>query len=855
MVLVAVCSLLVTALCHGEPTLVWTQLDLGLDAGVRGGGRMDIDGDGVDEVLVAVTGFFFDRRGHVAALGRGPLGFATRALSPYFHDPGIEYLLVGGPDDGRRIDVIRTGGEVAVLDPASLAVERTIASPLETCTKAVWADLDGDGAPELVARRNDRTPLVVLDSEYRELWEAPGFASTGDFVVGNFDGDPQLEILVLERYASAAHMIDGLSHEEELSVPEGFGYSPVAADLDGDGRSELLVGTGRKIAAYQVSPPELLWEIDTTLMVSLVRTARVGGDLKVIAGVMGAIQSYDAATQEQEWSAGISTMNSFAAMFFADTDGDGEPEAFASAYSANTGCVLVDLATGEEVFREHQAQSPYVASWGDLSGDGVAELVIGSKDGKWLGRGGVPLTADPVTHEPVWDPGVTPVSDRYVLSQAIADVDGDGAEELVLGLNDFRDRLFAGRVVVVEPASGELLWESDFFDHAEMHAVLAADVDADGEIEVVSGGSEGFARCFRGPDGVQKWSSEPQEEPIVQLVAVTPQGGGSLLVAAAHLGGAVELLDGATGTVQASALLAGGASALAVGELDGEPGLELLVGTVDGQLFCLDAETLAQHWQTAYGDEEISGLAVADIELAEGKEIVVGTRRLGIVAAATQEVLWASEPLAGALGHHASLQVGDPDGNGETDLAVGSTVAVFHWVLDPRPTPTPTASPEPTASPTPAITPTAPPSPPPLPTATPTPAVSPTTPADTPTPTVSPTPGGAFIEISTNQSVYRAGDRFQLDLALGSGPSPLAGCLWVILDVYQEYYFWPSWGRDLECVRLDLPPGERVEARLLDFAWPEGAGSASGIVFWAAVTTPDYQELLLGPDNAEFGFE
>ncbi len=81
--------------------------------------------------------------------------------------------------------------------------------------------------------------------------------------------------------------------------------------------------------------------------------------------------------------------------------------------------------------------------------------------------------------------------------------------------------------------------------------------------------------------------------------------------------------------------------------------------------------------------------------------------------------------------------------------------------------------------------------------------------------------------------------------------------LWLILDVYGEYFFGPSFtGIPDNYLALypQFEPGETFIEALGEFEWPAGAGSASGIVWWAAITDQQVTSLFGQLDSWEFGW-
>jgi len=127
------------------------------------------------------------------------------------------------------------------------------------------------------------------------------------------------------------------------------------------------------------------------------------------------------------------------------------------------------------------------------------------------------------------------------------------------------------------------------------------------------------------------------------------------------------------------------------------------------------------------------------------------------------------------------------------------------------------------------------------PTPTPTPSVTPTptdTPVKTPAPTATPTP--AFeLDLILNHTVFSPGMLFSLDVDVAnwvSRQNPLR--LFVVLDVYGEYFIAPSWTPEYQFIYVSAPVG-RFGIPVLSFIWPDVDGTADGLMFHAAMTNTD----------------
>lgn len=178
------------------------------------------------------------------------------------------------------------------------------------------------------------------------------------------------------------------------------------------------------------------------------------------------------------------------------------------------------------------------------------------------------------------------------------------------------------------------------------------------------------------------------------------------------------------------------------------------------------------------------------------------------------------------------------------------------------PPPTPTLTPEPTSmqtsTPTHIFTQT------PIPSYTPPPSQSPTPtfPDLTSTPFPSPTSpcSETGVALDLPLAIYHAGDVFYLRAWICNATDGILDGypLFVLLDVYGDYWFAPEWiyFRDgMDYYSLPFPQGLSEVTVLEPFAWPDIHGEAQGIRFCGALTNPEMTELFGAMDFVEFGWE
>jgi hypothetical protein len=147
----------------------------------------------------------------------------------------------------------------------------------------------------------------------------------------------------------------------------------------------------------------------------------------------------------------------------------------------------------------------------------------------------------------------------------------------------------------------------------------------------------------------------------------------------------------------------------------------------------------------------------------------------------------------------------------------------------------------------------------PPPEQTPTPVPSPT-PEQTDTPAVppstTPTPLVTGVTITMPAHQYRPGNPCYCTVTVtNADPEPLIDHpLIVILDVYGEYFYAPSFTGDFDYYAGPWPAGATPVETLPEFTWPDTGTSASGIVWYAAITDPAVTRIVGEWDSWEFGW-
>jgi outer membrane protein assembly factor BamB len=296
-------------------------------------------------------------------------------------------------------------------------------------------------------------------------------------------------------------------------------------------------------------------------------------------------------------------------------------------------------ATGFDV----ECHGPAVA---DVDGDGNTEVIVGSCDNKVY-------CMDGVTGAVEW----SFATGGYVYpAPGLGDVDGDGDMEVLVASLDHRVYCLNGLTGLVE-------WSYVTGDDMYISSPALVDIDGDMQTEIIIGSGDNKVYCFNGIGGTVKWSYTAGGRIWCSPAIGDVNGDDTMEVVVGSNDTKVYCLNGITGTVRWSYATGGWVrSAPAIADVDGVAGMEVVVGSNDNKVYCLNGVTGSVKWSLLTGHEICSSPAVVDVDEDGDVEVLIGSKdhKIYCLNGPSGVVEW-SRNVGGDI--HRAISVADLDGD------------------------------------------------------------------------------------------------------------------------------------------------------------------------------------------------
>jgi subtilisin family serine protease len=409
--------------------------------------------------------------------------------------------------------------------PAYLPI--TMDFPPSDWRNARVADLDGDGRSEVIlvdpADRGQPQRVFVHDGQGELLWSRVlGFDIPPDLpAIGDIDGDGKQEIFVDGTNGIVALRYDGSPVTGWPVETSRRNHAKVLADLDGDGRLELVayaqeysatqVAESRELAVYRddgqlIRKWELPWcGFTNALQKIFPAVANIDDDpeleIVVVSGCRE-IAAYDFRSAAPKWRASTEAPI-LSSPVIGDVDGRDGPDVVVAAAAENgseQGGVYIFNGRGERwlgwpVLEEYSFTTP--PALGDLDQDGRLEIVLSS-----IKPAAVHVLQWDGFEADGWPRPLSRVS--WHNSVGVADVDNDGRPDVLLTAPGYAnlvvvlsDITFAGGISAFDFAGEEIrisgntsfkarLLESATGRWHRAGPAVICDLDGDGRMDLLS---------------------------------------------------------------------------------------------------------------------------------------------------------------------------------------------------------------------------------------------------------------------------------------------------------------------------------------------------------------------------------
>lgn len=382
---------------------------------------------------------------------------------PFVYLPGKPELLT---IDGESAVAVLTGRSISVL---SCETGEHLAEPkfigVRPGADLIWKDLDHDNMPECIWIAENPHPFTSNQID----------AMLG---VWSMKAGENLWLKNLDAYFP--NRFDG-----ERRTP----IWPLLADLNADGKFEVLVPDGRSYDAASLHSPDFAPHVSH-----------------------GKIACFDAVTGDENWRLSIPCMDGYVQHFVdgLDVNGDGTRDVFVASLSGDEIEVYVDAISGADGTRiwttqalinadadvKDQAQLGNLLIWNSLE-DGWPQIVV-------------PVTIDEygTTSSQLFTfsagTGTLLHSAQTLESPKAIDLDGDGLQELVLIDSDRQDRSSSERKLKIVRGIASEPWRrlGDL-------GMPIADLNADHTLDLVRSWGDGTLTATSGANGQLLWRTRP----------------------------------------------------------------------------------------------------------------------------------------------------------------------------------------------------------------------------------------------------------------------------------------------------------------------------------------------------------
>lgn len=674
----------------------WERIVFGAEIGSAGLKAVDLEGDGIPEIVAAAsdTGILPCNYWYIVQWvgNRYEVVYTAPPLNG-----GITSIGVANVDAAADLDVIvGQGNAIRVYNGTSRALIRTIPTGASSIRSLRTADVDADGQLEFVFCDDDE---LFIHNSITGQQEARVAGRGGlDLDVANVDGDAALEIAICNGSA-AGYIVDGITRADQWAYPiSGYCKLVCLGDVDGDGQVELITAFQPPalgaIRVFDIPTQSLRYSIAPSMTsLSALKLFDFDGDGSQEIAVGGnaghsSIKVYSDAGASAAflWQAQvIEEVGGVSNIAIGDLDGDEVKEIFWGSGAGSTERDNLQVASCEDThaveWYSRDVNGPfYAVDCADLDHDGDKELLSGCFSTDSGSEDGLYFIHDSGTHEVIY------TSPRPTGNDAIglwrirhANIDADAQDEIFITTAE----IYEGQIICYDSLTHAEQWVRAVTDGEGIDALEIADVDGDGQMEVIAathrettGASGAHLYVFDAATGAWEWNSVPLGTtwaalPLLRIANTDSDAALEMIVA--ETGGAFWVFDGATHNYEGQSVDLN-ITSLDTIDLDRNGIDELIVGNASGQINVVNPANGAVTTFLGAVSGQIKGLRIVDLMPGDPFEMLFVANGVAYIAPIggpiLANLLWSSEYLGPDAGAHDSIFVDDIDLDGRTELYI-----------------------------------------------------------------------------------------------------------------------------------------------------------------------------------------
>jgi M6 family metalloprotease-like protein len=389
-----------------------------------------------------------------------------------------------------------------------------------------YGDLDGNGDWEVVVATENG--FVYAFNHDGTLYGVRVVASsiTTFLAIGDINGDNAEDIALGSRFNLIC--LDGRTMTPMPNFPFTTGNvitgAPLMFDLNEDGILEVVFGSKDRYVYCLDSTGQNIANYPIYLNTELLSTPCVFSETDREIGVLGSDGRFwllGADGVVKEFTESSHNMLTYASPVVGDVDRDGEQEAvIVNGYGT---IYIYDRDTLEEKFDILiDTVFYYTPALADIDLDGFLDIIMpnSSKTLYVANRKGIAKNNFPAYYD-----------DFVLYPLLVADLDDDGKEEIVFGL-DTSDSLGSGYLKIINDRKTEFNFSPLFGEGGFSSPGVIFDLDADGDMEIVSGSDNGKLYVWDFPGSGVSWGgymNTPNNSGLFHGSLVQPQVASTML--------------------------------------------------------------------------------------------------------------------------------------------------------------------------------------------------------------------------------------------------------------------------------------------------------------------------------------